>query len=61
MSGVRRGKQGTSMGAVEKAPWRKKRETKRRKRQEERWAARSGPVVVRESEEQEPKDPSTDA
>jgi hypothetical protein len=34
------------MGGLEVSPERRKRETKKRKRQEERWAAKSGPVTV---------------
>lgn len=42
------------MGGLEKAPWRKKREAKRRRRQEERWAAKAGPVTVRKIEDDPP-------
>ena len=46
MSGAKRGKQGTSTSGVEKSPERRKREAKRRKRQDERWAAKSGEVTA---------------
>jgi hypothetical protein len=46
-------KQGTSTGTVLRSPERRKREAKRRRRQEARWAAKSGPVVVRSMSEQE--------
>jgi hypothetical protein len=36
---------GTSMGAIELSPKKKKRLAKKRKREEERWASRSGPAV----------------
>lgn len=33
------------MGGLEKSPARRKRDAAKRRRQEERWAAKSGPVV----------------
>ena len=48
-----KGKQGVSTGGIEKSPARRKREAAKRKRQEDRWAARSGPVEVRRVEDQE--------
>ena len=39
------GNKGASMGGLEKSPARRKREADRRRREEERWAAKSGPVV----------------
>jgi hypothetical protein len=44
--GSRKAKIGTSMGGLEETPARKKRGAKARKRQEERWAAKAGPVKV---------------
>jgi hypothetical protein len=44
--GPRKAKIGTSMGGLEETPARKKRRAKARKRQEERWAAKAGPVKV---------------
>lgn len=41
-----KGNVGTSLGGIEFSPERKKRDAARRKRQEERWAARSGEVRV---------------
>lgn len=37
---------GASMGGLEETPQKKKRRAKARKRQEERWAAKSDPVKV---------------
>ena len=51
MGATKRGKQGTSTSAIEKSPERRKREAKRRLRQEERWAARSGQVTARRIED----------
>lgn len=51
MSGVRRGRQGTQTSAVEKSPARRKREAERKRRQEERWAKKSGAVVERSIED----------
>jgi hypothetical protein len=39
-------KMGTSMGGLEVAPARKKRREKQRRAQEQRWAAKAGPVKV---------------
>jgi hypothetical protein len=39
------GNKGASMGGLEKSPARRKREAVRRRREEARWAAKSGPVV----------------
>jgi hypothetical protein len=47
MSGVRRGAQGTSTGGIETSPEWKERRTRQLRRQEERWAAKAGPVEVR--------------
>jgi hypothetical protein len=44
--GPRKAKPGTSMGGLEETPARKKRRAKARKREEQRWAAKSGPVTV---------------
>jgi hypothetical protein len=46
MSGGKKGNTGASMGGVEVSRERRKRDAKKRKRQEERWAAKSGPVTV---------------
>lgn len=51
MSGVKRGKQGTRTSVVEKSPARRKREADRKRRQEERWARKSGAVVERSIED----------
>lgn len=51
MSGVRRGRQGTQTSVVEKSPARRKRELERKRRQEERWAKKSGAVVERSIED----------
>lgn len=46
-----KGKQGVSMGGrVEESPRRKARQAKRRRSEEQGWAALSGPVVVRRVE-----------
>ncbi|HWH33505.1 MAG TPA: hypothetical protein VNU01_12615 [Egibacteraceae bacterium] len=47
MSGVRQGAQGTSTSGVEKSPARRARDAARRRRQEQSWAAKAGPVEVR--------------
>jgi len=39
------GSKGASMGGLETSPQRRKRDAAKRRRQEKRWAARSGPVV----------------
>jgi hypothetical protein len=39
------------MGAVEKSPARRNREAAKRRRQEQRWASKSGPVTVRRIDE----------
>jgi hypothetical protein len=44
--GPRKVKTGTSMGGLEETPERKKRHANARKKQEQRWAAKSGPVNV---------------
>jgi hypothetical protein len=41
------GKTGTTTGGRETAPWRKTRDAEARKRQEKRWAKKSGPVTTR--------------
>jgi hypothetical protein len=38
------GSKGASMGGLEVSPRRRKREAKKRKREDEEWAAKSGPV-----------------
>lgn len=45
---------GTSMGGLEFSPERKKRNAERRKRQEKRWASRSGEVKVSHAEPEKP-------
>jgi hypothetical protein len=40
------GNRGASMGGLEVTPARRKREAKRRKRQEQAWSAKAGPVTV---------------
>jgi hypothetical protein len=40
------GNRGASLGGLEVTPDRRKREAKRRKRQEQAWAAKAGPVTV---------------
>ncbi len=47
MATLKQGKQGTSMQGLEESPARRKRGAKRRKRQEGRWAARSGEATTR--------------
>jgi hypothetical protein len=61
--GPRKAKIGTTMGGLEETPERKKRRAKARKKQEQRWAAKSGPVkvyyrdpVTGEEREQPPSD-----
>ena len=49
------GKPGVSMGGLESSPKRRKRDRAKRKREEERWAAKSGPVIVTRIEDEEPK------
>jgi hypothetical protein len=44
--GPRKSKTGTSMGWIKETPGRKKRRAKARKGQEERWAAKAGPLKV---------------
>jgi len=44
--GPRKTKPGTSMGGLEETPARKKRRAKARKREEQRWAAKAGPMKV---------------
>jgi hypothetical protein len=44
--GPRKSKPGVSMGGLEETPARKKRRAKVRKREEQRWAAKAGPVKV---------------
>jgi hypothetical protein len=48
------GKPGVSMGGLDSSPARRKRDRKERKREEERWAAKSGPVVVKRVEDEPP-------
>jgi hypothetical protein len=43
----RRGHSGTSLGGVETTPSRRKRDARRRRDEEARWAALAGPVEVR--------------
>ncbi len=47
MGVLRQGGGNGSMGAIEISPARRKRLAARRKKQEARWAAKSGPVTVR--------------
>jgi len=55
VSGVRRGgKTGVPTGSVEYSPDRLKRRRRARQRQEERWAARSGPFVISGVKDGEP-------
>lgn len=42
-----KGRTGASLGGAESSPERRKRQAAKRKREEKRWAARSGPVTVR--------------
>jgi len=51
------GKPGVSMGGLETSPKRRKRDREKRKRQEERWAAKSGPVIVKRIEDEQPARP----
>jgi hypothetical protein len=44
--GPRHKKSGTPMSGVQETPERKKRRAKARKRQDKRWAAKSGPVKI---------------
>ena len=41
------GRTGASLGGVESSPERRSRQAAKRKREEKRWAKRSGPVTVR--------------
>jgi hypothetical protein len=56
MSGTKRGKQGASTSGIEKSPERRKREAKRLRGQEERWAAKSGEVTARRIEDLSPEE-----
>lgn len=49
-----KGHVGTSLGGTESSPDRKKRNAARRKRQEQSWAKRSGPVVTKRLVDGEP-------
>lgn len=51
MSVLKRGKQGTQTSVVEKSPARRKREAHHKRRQEDRWAKKSGAVVERSVED----------
>lgn len=55
-----KGNVGTSLGGMEFSPERKKRNAARLKRQEERWAARSGEVRVSRVEPAKPDCRSAD-
>jgi hypothetical protein len=57
--GPRKAKPGVSMGGLEETPARKKRRTKARRREEQRWAAKAGPVTIyhRDSETGEEREP----
>ena len=44
------------MGGVERSPDRRRREAQRRKRQEARWAKKSGPVVARTADTLTPEE-----
>ncbi len=55
------GRTGTSLGGMEFSPDRRKRNAARRKRQEQRWAKRSGPVVTKRLDDGEPGQPQADA
>jgi hypothetical protein len=41
------GRTGASLGGIESSPQRRARQAAKRKREEKRWAKRSGPVTVR--------------
>ena len=56
MSGTGNGHHGTSMGGVERSPDRRRREAQRRKRQDARWAKKSGPVVTRAADSLTPEE-----
>jgi hypothetical protein len=43
----RKGRTGSSLGGAETSPERRKRDAAKRRREEKRWAKRSGPVTVR--------------
>ncbi len=51
MGTLKKGKQGSAMQGMEISPTRRKRLQKRRAKQEERWAKRSGEVKTRNLEE----------
>jgi hypothetical protein len=51
MGTLKKGKQGTAMQGMEVSPLRRKRLQKRRAKQEERWAKRSGEVKSRSLDE----------
>ena len=51
MGGVKKGKQGVSTSGIEMSPAKRKALGKKRKRQEERWASRSGSVTTRSVED----------
>jgi hypothetical protein len=56
-----KGHVGTSLGGTESSPERRKRDAAKRKRQDDRWAKRSGPVVTRRLDDAEPHtEPSID-
>jgi len=54
MATLKKGKQGGSMQGLEVSPEHRKRTAKRRKRQEIRWANKSGPVRSRPLTDDEP-------
>lgn len=51
MGSLKKGKQGSTMQGMEVSPVRRKRLQKRRAKQEERWARRSGEVKARSLED----------
>ena len=53
MATVKKGKQGGPTSSIEKSPERRKRDAKRRTRQEDRWASKSGPVTTRKVDPEE--------
>jgi hypothetical protein len=44
---MQKGHTGTSLGGTEQSPARRKRQAAKRRAEERRWAAKSGPVTVR--------------
>lgn len=51
VGGVKRGKQGVTTSGIEMSPGKRRALDKKRKRQEERWASRSGSVTTRRVED----------